>query len=410
MAFRGMRRLLVRVRKHSLMRKIGFRSRIASILKRGQIERARQSIENYVYRAMHNRETAIMVAMADRRRDVTAWYVPTAFWPLATKLKSPHLICVPDVVVSEFPVGFSELGVSFLRNCSDVTSTISSGRNFVTYSEHIKQTVLVRQFGIKPSQVSVVPHAPSSFEGKVRVSGFDDNESATRSLSRALLRQGLSKATGLTRNYPFDSAEFSFLFYASQGRPSKNLIALLEAYNFLLRQRYIKQKLVLTAHGETPSIRAFMDQHDLGRDVLCLNNLSEAELAACYSLADLAICPSLSEGGMPFTYTEAVSVGTPVVMGDIAVTREIIVDPELREATLFDPYDWRAMADKIEWALQNREELYARQRRFYDEVLAKRTWGDVVDEHIAIMDRIAERERIGAEGGAQPRHLTVRSS
>ena len=41
----------------------------------------------------------------------------------------------------------------------------------------------------------------------------------------------------------------------------------------------------------------------------------------------------------------------------------------------FDPYDWRSMADRIEWALDNRAALFARQHAFYESVLAKRSWG-----------------------------------
>jgi len=52
--------------------------------------------------------------------------------------------------------------------------------------------------------------------------------------------------------------------------------------------------------------------------------LVEFRIAACYKLADLAVNPSLSEGGFPFTFTEALSVGTPVVMARIPVTEEII--------------------------------------------------------------------------------------
>ena len=72
------------------------------------------------------------------------------------------------------------------------------------------------------------------------------------------------------------------------------------------------------------------------------------------------------------------------------LTGEIITDPDLADDTLFDPYDWRALADKIEWALDNKRALYAKQRKFYDDVLSKRTWDDVVQEHLAILDAIAE--------------------
>ena len=89
-----------------------------------------------------------------------------------------------------------------------------------------------------------------------------------------------------------------------------------------------------------PEIAQFIHKHNLQNDVLCLHDLSAQELAACYRLADLAVNPSLSEGGCPFTLTEALSVGTPVVMARIAVTEEVVTDPELQSLMLFDPYDW----------------------------------------------------------------------
>lgn len=364
---------------------------IAAVV-RERTARSRRSMVSYLYAAMHEHETSLIIDMVNARDDVEAWYVPTAFWPNVTAMKKPHLICVPDVVVREFATEFSKLGAN-LRVFSNISDTLATGRHFVTYSEHVKQVTLVNHYGLSHSAVSVVPHASSSFADTTRVTGFSDSASATRSLNRALVTGALSKATGQSRAGYLANSDFTYIFYASQYRPSKNILSLLRAYKHLLRRRFVKQKLILTAHGLSPAIYSFVEEHDLGRDVLCLSGLSEMELAACYSLADLAVCPSLSEGGMPFTFTEALSVGTPVVMGDIEVTREIIVDPELREATLFDPYDWRAMADKIEWALNNRDALYTKQRRFYDDVLSKRTWEDVVGEHIAIMDQIAARER-----------------
>ena len=95
--------------------------------------------------------------------------------------------------------------------------------------------------------------------------------------------------------------------------------------------------------------------------------------------------PSLAEGGCPFTFTEAVSVGTPVVMSRIAVTEEVITDETLRHAMLFDPYDWRSVAERIEWGLVNREPLLAMQRPVFD-VLARRSWHEVVDDHVRILE------------------------
>jgi len=163
----------------------------------------------------------------------------------------------------------------------------------------------------------------------------------------------------------------------------------LRAYSCLLKERYLGHKLILTGNpSDMPEIDDFIREHNLANDALCLHGLTTPELAACYSLAELAVNPSLSEGGCPFTFGESLSVGTPVVMSRIAVTEEIIKDEELQSMMLFDPYDWRSMANRIEWALGNRATLLRRQLVVFDSVAA-RTWDDVVAEHIDILNKIA---------------------
>jgi glycosyltransferase involved in cell wall biosynthesis len=178
------------------------------------------------------------------------------------------------------------------------------------------------------------------------------------------------------------------LFYASQFRPNKNLVMLLEAYRYLLRERFIHHKLILTGDPTLyPPVLDFVRRYGLSKEVLFLHGLTTPELAACYYLADLAVNPSLSEGGCPFTLTEALSVDTPVVMARIPVTEEVIQDPILQEMMLFDPYDYKDASSRIEWALKNRDALLSVQREVYAK-LQKRTWRDVVDEYVAILDRL----------------------
>jgi hypothetical protein len=90
--------------------------------------------------------------------------------------------------------------------------------------------------------------------------------------------------------------------------------------------------------------------------------------------------------GLKNRATSGRTLGSPVETS----SEEILVDPELAEATLFDGYRWRDMAARIEWALTNRDKLYMAQRGFYDRQIARRTWQDVVADHVAILDRIAD--------------------
>jgi hypothetical protein len=75
-------------------------------------------------------------------------------------------------------------------------------------------------------------------------------------------------------------------------------------------------------------------------------------------------------------------------MARIAVTEEVITDPELQAMMLFDPYIWQDMADRIEWAIQNRDRLRSAQMNAFKSI-SLRTWDDVVADHVKILDRIS---------------------
>ena len=343
-----------------------------------------------LYRLMEESEARLLIKDINSRKDVAAWYAPTAFWPQFNRIEAPRLTCVPDVVLSESPVGFSAVGGDrFLQTFGSVEATIEGGDHFVTYSEHIKYRTLVDRYQVSPGAIDVVPHGANRLDDLIAVSGFPDNEAATDAFCVSRFESALGKAIGTQQPFNFDSGDVEFIFYASQFRPNKNVMTLLRAYNYLLKRRYVGHKLVLTGHPHSlPEIARFIREHNLQNDVLCLHGLSAQELAACYRLADLAVNPSLSEGGCPFTLTEALSVGTPVVMARIAVTEEVVTDPELQNLMLFDPYDWEDMAARIEWALQNKESLLERQLKLYER-LAERSWKTVVNEYVAILERIS---------------------
>jgi hypothetical protein len=343
-----------------------------------------------LYHFMEDVEAELLCNHINSRRDISAWYTPTAFWPHFNDIKAPRLTCIPDVVLSEFPVAFSSVDdVRFLDAFRALEKTIEGGDHFVTYSQEVKYRTLIERYQIAPDSVTVVPHGANRLDDLIKVFGFPDPIKTTNSFSSNLFRVALHKAINTANAERFDSGDVKFIFYASQFRPNKNILALIRAYEFLLRERYFGHKLVLTGNpNNIREIAEFIAARNLQNDVLCLHGLSERELAACYRVADLAVNPSLSEGGCPFTLTEALSVGTPVVMARIAVTEEVVTDPELQELMLFDGYKWRDIAERIEWALQNRELLLNRQLPLFEK-LAERSWRTVVDEYVAILDHIS---------------------
>lgn len=342
------------------------------------------------YRLMEESEVSLMRKLIDARTDIGAWYSPTAFWPHFNEIQAPRLMCVPDVVLADFPVGFATVGEQrLLDNFRQVEKAIEGCQHFVTYSEDVKWRTLVGRYHVDSESIKVVIHGANRLDDLVVVTGFPDDEAATDSLCRSLFRAALCKAVNNGYAGNLNTEDVRFIFCASQFRPNKNVITLLKAYEYLLKRRYIGHKLILTGNPNTlPKIAQFITEHNIENDVLCLHGLSVQELAACYRLADLAVNPSLSEGGCPFTFTEALSVGTPVVMARIPVTEEVITDHELQQQMLFDPYDWKEIADKVEWGLNNRYSLLAKQKLLYNQ-LSQRTWRHVVDDYVEILDRIS---------------------
>lgn len=350
-------------------------------------------MRHHLYQTMCDEEARLVAEMANRRDDISAWYCPTAFWPQFNLIEKPRLTCVPDVVFTGFPVGFATdepAADQLFNNFRRIESIIDAGHAFVTYSKHVKQKTLVERFQVKGSSVHVVPHGANRLDELITVTGFADNRKASDALSAQYFWSATSKATNNWNGVRFSSGDLGFVFYASQFRPNKNVVTLLKAYRWLRREKLLRYKLILTGAWQADrEVNRYLTENNLHDDVLCLRNLTERELAACYNRAVLAVNPSLSEGGMPFTFTEAVSVGTPVVMADIPVTKEILTDKVVHQKTVFNPESWTAMAEKIEWAIQHKDSLYKIQRAFYDEVLVNRTWDHVVADYIDILNDMA---------------------
>jgi glycosyltransferase involved in cell wall biosynthesis len=342
------------------------------------------------YEKIEDEESKVLLQIIDEKKDIDAWYCPTAFWGSFNQIKAPKLICVPDVVLTGFPVGFCNVGGDrFLQTFKNINRNIEQGQYFVTYSQDVKYNTLVEKYGIPPENIFSIAHGANCLDDLVVVDNqvqlLNKKNIKTKSLCENILSQEISKI-GLH----FTNKNLKFIFYASQFRPNKNIITLLKAYLHLLRQQFVQHKLILTGNINTlPEIKIFIEQHNLQNDVIFLHGISAQALASCYYLADITVNPSLSEGGFPFTFTESLSVDTPTLMANIGVTREILIDENVNRYMLFNPYDYLDLAYKMEWAIKNRDFLLSQQKPIFLE-LKKRTWQHVVNDYVTILDEISQ--------------------
>ncbi|WP_246673113.1 MULTISPECIES: glycosyltransferase [unclassified Mesorhizobium] len=319
-----------------------------------------------------------LVRLLNRRRDVDVWYVPSMFWPETSKLLGKVVMAAPDIVFYEHPAQFISAGDQ--RALDRISLSIAGADRLITYSDYVKTTHIVNRHGVDPAHVSVIRH------GFVDMASMERGDRTRQGALDILHQYTKTKEDSLPKylsGFKFDDVRF--LFYSSQVRPHKNIEALITVFERVLREHYRPVKLVFTGRiGNFQRIRDMIETRGLQRDVISLPAVPNYVLAALYRLAALSVTPTQFEGGFPFTFSEAYSVGTPSVMSRIPVVTELLKDQRLLDVMTFDPQDREEMLSKILWGLDNREALFKAQRPLF-EALSARTWSKVADEYLDLM-------------------------
>jgi len=353
-----------------------------------------------IFNAVSHQEYKKISKLAIKQTSITSWLIPTLFWPELVKKTPNSVVVCPDIVIQDFPIGFVEYYKERIINLQrDIEDSLYFSNHLITYSDYVKRYQILSRFIIPPTKISVVPHGPIYLNDELsNLKPFDSmNLSGKRDLCIQIVHQYLQSNSNDEYLQNFDFSGVSFIMYTSQVRPSKNINSLIRAFYRLQREKHLPIKLILTGKAdEIPYTSKIISELGLERDVICLHGLPIQVMAAFYHLATLAVNPTLFEGGFPFTFSEAYSVGTPSVMSRIPVVEEMVTDPELQEVMLFNPHDIDDMVERITWGLQHREELYEQERQIFEK-LENRSWAKVVQEYMDILDRVSNEKSVGIQ-------------
>lgn len=179
---------------------------------------------------------------------------------------------------------------------------------------------LIKQFGLAPDKVQVVPWAP--IIGAYDPPSKDD-------LQEVQERWGLDEP---------------FLLYPAQTWPHKNHVGLLAAMARLRDERGLRVRAVFTGrrNDHARAIDEFAARRGLGDQVIWTGFVSGRELATLYRLARMVVIPSLFEAAS-FPLWEAFQTGVPAACSNVTSLPEQAGDA----AVVFDPRDESAIAAAI---------------------------------------------------------------
>ena len=191
-----------------------------------------------------------------------------------------------------------------------------------------------------------------------------------------------------------------FVMYTGGIDRRKNIDALIMAYAQLpesLRQHHQLAFVCAVRQRDIDRLYSLARDAGLGEDELVLTGfIPDDDLLICYRACQLFVFPSWHEGfGLPVL--EAMKCGKAVIAGDRTSLPEVVG----RDDALFDPYDTRAIAQKIEQVLGDeafRRDLertgLARAKAFSWDATARKAWHALED-----LDARQQSEEAGQKTG-----------
>jgi len=217
----------------------------------------------------------------------------------------PFIVTIHDLIVNRFNTGRAStlpLPLYFAKRIgyhTVLSSAVYRSRKIIVPSNSIRDDLLKIYPRIDSDKVVVTYEG--GFDGHIKNKKLNIKNDGKLVEGRYLLRVGN--------------------FY-----PHKNVEGLLLAFNEFLYDNYENHDIKLVLVGKRDyffkRITGQIEKLNIGANVIFFENAKDSELFSLYSNAVATIVPSFSEG-FSLTAVEALGCGSPVIVSDIPVHREI---------------------------------------------------------------------------------------
>lgn len=229
------------------------------------------------------------------------------------RVRGKVITVIYDMTYLRFPETMNKSNLRRIRG--DIARCVERSDKIITISEFSKQEIQTL-LQVPEEKIEIVYSAPSI---TTEVTTF----------------QMLQKRLNVQQPY---------LLYMGTIEPRKNLVRLIQAFDWLKKETKIPHQLVLAGGDgwKTEEIHRAAEMAQFANEIRFTGYLSSREKNTLYQNADLMVFPSLYEGfGMP--PLEAMLFGCPTVCANTASLPEIAGEA----AELVDPLSVQAIADGI---------------------------------------------------------------
>jgi glycosyltransferase involved in cell wall biosynthesis len=262
------------------------------------------------------------IPMALRRARVDLFHAP--HYVVSPFSRCPAVVTIHDCIHLRFPQYLPNRAAHVYAKWM-MRMAARRAQRILTVSEASKQDIL-RYLKVPASKVEVIYNALDE-----RLAIAPPEADVTRVRERYQLRS-------------------SYVLYAGNIKPHKNVDRLIEAFAMLRKGRRDDLKLLIIGDeiSKYPNLRRLVHRYQLHQHVRFFGFVSDDTLSVLYRLAAVFVFPSLFEGfGLP--PLEAMASGTPVVTSNVSSLPEVVGDAAL----LIDPMNPAAIADAMRRVLDD---------------------------------------------------------
>lgn len=337
------------------------------------------ALSRLVLRGVEANLTYNMAGRISRSR-ADVCFVPYVGWSRSHRVRQPILTGIHDIVFAEFPSRFEPEEISAIAlECRRMAWRADAA---FAISPRVRERHVIQFLGFEPDRVFLLEHAPLPLDeflpktpdrGREKLKSYLHVDIHRRRVQRVVMANPYWRGW-LNVDSVFDDP---FIYFPSQYRPYKNIERLLYAINMINSSGRLKRPLRLLTTADltvVPKIVKQINRLKMYETVIPLLRLPVELHAAAYANAALGILPSEFEGGTPSPVSEAISVGTPVVLSNQLYLEHFRSVSRLGKVT-FDPLSITEMADRILFAIEQREECLDIGREMLN-CINHRTWKD----------------------------------
>lgn len=240
---------------------------------------------------------------------------------LSSKTKS--LMFIYDLTFEQnskwFPKSYKKLSANSRRG-------VKAADQLITMSKDTKREI-VSLYSTNPAKITVIP------------AGFAD-----------LFPKSVNKKANLTiKKY---GVRKPFLLFVGTLKPSKNIPNIIKAFS-LFTKNYQSYQLILAGsdYWLDPDIEKTIKESNMSDKIKLLGFVSDTELTALYSQAEIFVSPSYNEG-FGLTHLEAAFFGLPVIASKSGATKEVLQ----KGALYVDPWNPSGITLGIEKLIENKKQ------------------------------------------------------